>query len=316
MNTTELKETTIHVMSKVIVNKNPKMVIRRLQDDNAFAIYSNVDITDRVSNTYKCTILIDIVTEKTKPRFFKTIKNIIKVLEKPRRHYFSSLFHSVIVKDNEDNVIEKLIKFDHRTFSFKDDELVADKYIDQDDKFNIVKMLYNCAEFLIKYNSNFDSFFPANKSTYSYFTYGFVAMDNQAAEDEILAKVITDDLFGYSYEENSKYTKLKNRTQEIYYKTKCPNELCKSINVDICLIDVVLYYVAETSLNYHKELYLQGEFAYIPLLFNCNNKDIAKRYIIPRTWFNFEDTMHVYNIKIDYIACNNCGRSLIHTFNN
>ena len=81
MNTNELKETTIHVMSKVIVNTNPKMVIRRLQDDNAFAIYSNVDTTDRIGNTYKHTILIDIVTEKTKPEFFKTIKNIIKDLE-------------------------------------------------------------------------------------------------------------------------------------------------------------------------------------------------------------------------------------------
>ena len=67
MNTNELKETTIHVMSKVIVNTNPKMVIRRLQDDNAFTIYSNVDATDRIGNTHKHTILIDIVTEKIKP---------------------------------------------------------------------------------------------------------------------------------------------------------------------------------------------------------------------------------------------------------
>ena len=130
MNTNELKETAINVMSKVIVNTNPKMVIRRLQADNAFAIYSNVDATDRIGNTHKHTILIDIVTEKTKPGFFKTIKNIIKVLEKPRRHYFSSLFHSVVIKDNKDNVIEKLIKFDHRTFSFKDYDLDADYYFD------------------------------------------------------------------------------------------------------------------------------------------------------------------------------------------
>ena len=314
MDTNELKETTINVMSKAIVNTAPKMVIRRLQNDNAFAIYSNVDVTDRVGNTYKCTILIDIVTEKTKPGFFKTIKNIIKVLEKPRPHYYTSLFHSVIVKDNDDNVIEKLIKFDHRGVAVKDDNLNVDNYIDHDDEFNIVKMLYNCTEFLIKYNSKFDTFFPANKSTYSYFTYGFLFMDNQAAEDEILAKVITDDLFGYSYDENAKYTKLKNKTQEIYYKTKCPNKLCKSIHVDICLTDVVLYYVAETSLVYNKELYLQGEFAYIPLIFNCNNRDIAKRYIIPRTWFDFED-IQIYNAQIDYIACGNCGRSLIHTCN-
>ena len=309
MDTNELRQSVINVMSKAIVNTNPKMVIRRLQADNAFAIYSNVDVTDRIGNTYKHTILIDIVTEKTKPGFFKTIKNIIKVLENPRPHYYTSLFHSVIVKDNDDNVIEKLIKFDYSTFSFKYYKL------DADDEFNIVKMLYNCTESLIEYNSMFDRLFPASKSEYSYFKYGFLLMGNQAAEDEILAKVITDDLFGYRYDENTKYTKLKNRTQEIYCKTKCSNELCKSINVDICLIDVVLYYAAESSLEYNKELYLQGEFAYMPISFNTSNRDIAKRYIIPRTWFDFEDTQ-IYNAKIDYIACGNCGRSLIHTFNN
>ena len=221
MNTNELKETTIHVMSKVIVNTNPKMVIRRLQDDNAFAIYSNVDATDRIGNTHKHTILIDIVTEKTKPGFFKTIKNIIKVLEKPRRHYFSSLFHSVVIKDNKDNVIEKLIKFDHRTFSFKDYDLDADYYFDYDDEFNIIRMLYNCAEFLIEHKSMFDRFFPASKSAYSYFRYGFVLMDNQTAEDEILAKVITDDLYGYrlTYDNDTNCATFKNRTQTIGFKT-------------------------------------------------------------------------------------------------
>ena len=315
MNINELKETAINVMSKIIVNINPEMVIRRLQNDNAFAIYNNVDATDRIGNTYKHTILIDIVTEKTKPEFFKTIKNMIKVIEKPRPHYYSSLFYSVIVKDDNDNVIEKLIKFDHRVFFAKDYNLNADNYIDRDDEFNIVKMWYNCAEFLIEYKSMFDKFFPAIKSSYSYFRYGFVLMGNQAAEDEILAKAITDDLFGYRYDENTKYTKLKNRTQEIYYKTKCPNELCKAINVDIRLIDVVLYYAAKSSLDYNKELYLQGEFAYMPISFNTSKRDIAKRYIIPRTWFDFED-IQIYNAKIDYIACGNCGRSLIHTFNN
>ena len=309
MDTNELRQSVINVMSKAIVNTNPKMVIRRLQADNAFAIYSNVDVTDRIGNIDKHTILIDIVTEKTKPEFFKTIKNIIKDLENPRPHYYTSLFHSVIVKDNDDNVIEKLIKFDYNTFYFKYYKL------DADDEFNIVKMLYNCTEFLIEHRSIFDRLFPVIKSSYSYFRYGFVLMGNKAAEDEILAKVITDDLFGYCYDENTKYTKLKNRTQEIYYKTKCPNELCKSINVDICLIDVVLYYAAESPLVYNKELYLQGEFAYMPISFNTSNRDIAKRYIIPRTWFDFEDTQ-IYNAKIDYIACGNCGRSLIHTFNN
>ena len=312
MNTNELKETTIHVMSKVIVNTNPKMVIRRLQDDNAFAIYSNVDATDRIGNTHKHTILIDIVTEKTKPGFFKTIKNIIKVLEKPRRHYFSSLFHSVVIKDNKDNVIEKLIKFDHRTFSFKDYDLDADYYFDYDDEFNIIRMLYNCAEFLIEHKSMFDRFFPASKSAYSYFRYGFVLMDNQAAEDEILAKVITDDLYGYrlTYDNDTNCATFKNKTQTIDFKTECPNELCKCTSEGHCLVDVILYYTADSSLNCNKKVYLQGEFAYMSISFNTSNNDIFERYIIPKTWFDLE-YMHVYDAKLDYIACSNCGRDLV-----
>ena len=39
MDTNELRQSVINVMSKAIVNTNPKMVIRRLQADNAFAIY-------------------------------------------------------------------------------------------------------------------------------------------------------------------------------------------------------------------------------------------------------------------------------------
>lgn len=313
MNTTELRETAIDVMSKAIVNTAPKMVIRRLQDDNAFVIYSNVDATDRIGNTRKHTILIDIVTEKTKPGFFKTIKNIIKVLEKPRRHYFSSLFHSVIIKDNKDNVIEKLIKFDHRAFSLNDYNLDADYYFDHDDEFNIVKMWYNCAEFLIEHKSMFDRFFPASKSAYSYFRYGCVLMDTQAAEDEILSKVITDDLFGYrlTYDNDTNYATFKNRTQTIDFKTECPNELCKCTSESNCLVDVILYYTANSSLNRNKKVYLQGEFAYMPISFNnSNSSDNFELYIIPKTWFDLE-YMHVHDAKLDYIACSNCGRDLV-----
>ena len=306
MDTNELRQSVINVMSKAIVNTNPKMVIRRLQADNAFAIYSNVDTTDRIGNTYKHTILIDIVTEKTKPEFFKTIKNIIKDLENPRPHYYTSLFHSVIVKDNDDNVIEKLIKFDYSTFSFKYYKL------DADDEFNIVKMLYNCTESLIEYNSMFDRLFPASKSSYSYFRYGFLLMGNQAAEDEILAKVITDDLYGYrlTYDNDTNCATFKNRTQTIGFKTECPNELCKCTSESHCLVDVILYYTADSSLNCNKKVYLQGEFAYMPISFNTSNSDIFERYIIPKTWFDLE-YMHVYDAKLDYIACSNCGRDLV-----
>lgn len=73
MNTNELRETTINVMSKAIVNSNPKMVIRRLQDDNAFVIYANINGIDTITPT-QYTILIDIVTEKTKPDFSRLLR--------------------------------------------------------------------------------------------------------------------------------------------------------------------------------------------------------------------------------------------------
>ena len=76
MNTNELREITIKVMKEVIIDKNPKMTIRRLQDDNAFVIYTNACVTDEIGSTYQHSILMDIITEKTKPEFFKTIKNM------------------------------------------------------------------------------------------------------------------------------------------------------------------------------------------------------------------------------------------------
>ena len=52
---------------------------------------------------------------------------------------------------------------------------------------------------------------------------------------------------------------------------------------------------------------------YFPLTFNTNSGDIFKQYIIPRVWTTttFEKFMHLYDAKIDYIACSNCGRDLI-----
>ena len=173
-------------------------------------------------------------------------------------------------------------------------------------------MLYNCAEFLIEHKSMFDRFFPASKSAYSYFRYGFILMDNQTAEDEILAKVITDDLYGYrlTYDNDTNCATFKNKTQTIDFKTECPNELCKCTSEGHCLVDVILYYTADSSLNCNKKVYLQGEFAYMPITFNTSNSDILERYIIPKTWFDLE-YMHVYDAKLDYIACSNCGRDLV-----
>ena len=313
MNTNELREITIKVMKEVIIDKNPKMTIRRLQDDNAFVIYTNTYVTDETGSNYQYSILMDIITEKTKPEFFKTIKNMIKIIDSakeykdlPSNHFL--WFYPLKIKDSNHNIIANLIKFNPINTSIL-------KYISADDELNIMRMLCNCVEFITKHKSMFDGFFPLNGSSYKYFRYGFVRMDFQTAEDEILEKVILDDLYGYSLTDDwdTDCATLKNRTQTIYYKTECPNEICRMEDDDDCLTDAVLYYTAKSSLEYNKEVYLKGEFVYFPLNFNSNSSDIFKQYIIPRVWTTttFEKFMHLYDAKIDYIACSNCGRDLI-----
>ena len=138
-------------MSKVIVNTNPNMTILRLHNDNTFVIYANVNVIEGNDNIHKHTVLIDIVTEKTKPEFFKTIKKIIKALDKDadlkisESKYFLSLVNTIEVKDKRGNVIENLIEFDQRAFSTLGDT----DGIDPDDEFNIMRMLYNCAELVL-----------------------------------------------------------------------------------------------------------------------------------------------------------------------
>lgn len=311
MNTTELREITINVMREVIIDKNPKMTIRRLQDDNAFVIYTNFYVTDETGSNYQYSILMDIITEKTKPEFFKTIKNMIKIVDnakeyKDLQHNYTLWFYPLKIEDINHNVIANLIKFNPIS--------MLHKYISADDEFNIMHMLCKCAEFITKQKSMFNGFFPSIRSSYKYFRYGYVRMDFQTAEDEILEKVILDDLYGYSLTDDwdTDCATLKNRTQTIYHKTECPNEICRMENDDGCLSDAVLYYTAK-SLDCDKEVYLKGEFVYFPLTFNTNSGDIFKQYIIPRVWTitTFEKFMYLYDAKIDYIACSNCGRDLI-----
>ena len=97
--------------------------------------------------------MIDIVTKKTKPEFFKTIKKIIKALNKDEdlkiseSKYFLSLVDTIEVKDKQGNVIENLIEFDQRAFSTLGDSDIDG--IDPDDEFNIMRMLYNCAKLVL-----------------------------------------------------------------------------------------------------------------------------------------------------------------------
>ena len=314
MSTIDSRETAIKVMRKVVVDVSPKVVIRRLQNDNAFVIYTNVNDSDTITpNQY--TILIDIVTEKTKPDFFKTIKKMIRILnsdeeiENLKSHSYVPMFYSASVKDVKGDIIEKLIKFNSI-------DMVLPKGISADDEFNIVEMMYNCADYIKTHKYMLDKLYPANRSDYKYFRYSFAIMNQNAANDKILEKVITEDLYGYHISYDDKLTKqgkyeLRRGDEHIPYFYECKNKLCNRLHDDDCLIDMVLYYITKSTLSFN-EVFIKGEFMYSPLGF-VEDEDfhIVERYLIPRTWFDFEGLMYVYDAKISDIVCNNCGKSLL-----
>ena len=325
MSTMDLKETTIKVMRKVVADVSPEVVIRRLQNDNAFVIYSNVNDSDTITpNQY--TILIDIVTEKTKPDFFKTIKKMIRISDSDEEiknlelYSYIPMFYSASVKDAKGDIIEKLIKFNGvdmdipKYNSVKDS--TTDDHIDFDDEFNIVHMMYNCADYIKSHKYMLDKLYPANRSDYKYFRYSFALMNQNAANDKILEKVITEDLYGYHISYDDKLTKqgkyeLRRGDESIPYFYKCKNKLCNRLHDDDCLVDLVLYYIAKSTLSFN-EVFIKGEFIYSPLGFiEDEDSHIVERYLIPRTWFDFEGLMYVYDAKISDIVCNNCGKSLL-----
>lgn len=327
MDTNELRENCINLMSKTIMDANPKMIIRRLQNDNAFAIYSNVEMTDTIGNTYKHMVLIAIITQKSNPKYFNSINNLIRFINDfdkegvgmPESYHLKNMFHSVFVRDNKGNILEKLIEFNHYELC-SDESMVVNNYTTEDDVYNLISMLYKCARFLIDHGYMFNKFFPVTKSPYTHFKYGAFLMDNQAAEDEILHKVITDDLYGYQIiDHEGKFAELKNKSQSIMYETECSNKSCiKNDNDDCennhdgCLTDTVLYYTAKSSLDdTDKEVYLKGEFVYLLMTYNDTNIfNSIKRYLVPRTWFDFEE-IHYYDAKIKNMVYDNCGRSLM-----
>lgn len=325
MSTIDSRELSIKVMRKAVDEISQEVVIRRLQNDNAFVIYSNVNDSDTITpNQY--TILIDIVTEKTKPDFFKTIKKMIRISDNDEEiknlelYSYIPMFYSESVKDAKGNIIEKLIKFNSvdmdipKYNSVKDS--TTDDHIDFDDEFNIVHMMYNCADYIKSHKYMLDKLYPANRSDYKYFRYSFALMNQNAANDKILEKVITEDLYGYHISYDDKLTKqgkyeLRRGDESIPYFYKCKNKLCNRLHDDDCLIDLVLYYIAKSTLSFN-EVFIKGEFIYSPLAFvEDEDSHIVERYLIPRTWFDFEGLMYVYDVKISDIVCNNCGKSLL-----
>ena len=98
---TELRESFIKSMTEDIIDERPKMIIRRLQNDNAFAIYIKIKSKDESDVLRNNIVLIDIITEKSEPDFFKTIKKIIKAINNDKgltitqSNYFLALFYNV-----------------------------------------------------------------------------------------------------------------------------------------------------------------------------------------------------------------------------
>ena len=325
MTATELREAMINAMKETIIHENPKMIIRRLQNDNAFVIYIKIKSKDEYDALRNHIVLIDIITEKSNPGFFRAIKKIIKVINNDeeiiisKSNYLLSLFYPVEIKDKKDNVIENLIEFNQSTFYALccDTPVVYDNIASDDanDEFNIVQMLHTCAKFIRDNNFNEPSSWlcHANKSQYAYFRYGLFLMDNRIADDEVLNKVITDDLHGYqiTYDKDNRYGKIQNESESIYYKLKCHDESCKLLtngNID-WLHHIALYYTAKTSKNSDRIIYLKGEYASWALFYNRDSCYTAKQYIIPRTWFDFNE-IYYYDIKIKNVVCDNCGRNL------
>ena len=324
MTATELREVMINVMKETIIHENPKMVIRRLQNDNAFVIYIKIKSKDEYDGIHNHIVLIDIITEKSNPGFFRTIKKIIKVINNDEEiiiskfNYLLSLFYPVEIKDKKDNVIENLIEFNQSAFYALccDTPVVYDDIASDDanDEFNIVQMLHTCAKFIRDNNFNEPSSWlcHANKSPYAYFRYGLFLMDNRLADDEILHKVITDDLYGYqmTYDTENRYGKIQNESESVYYKLDCHDKSCKMLNGNIdWLHNIVLYYTAKRSKNSEHTVYLKGEFTTWSLFYNSDTCYTAKQYIIPRTWFDFEEEYY-YDIKLKNVVCDNCGRTL------
>ena len=325
MTATELREAMINAMKETIIHENPKMIIRRLQNDNAFVIYIKIKSKDEYDALRNHIVLIDIITEKSNPGFFRTIKKIIKVINNDeeiiisKSNYLLSLFYPVEIKDKKDNVIENLIEFNQSTFYALccDTPVVYDDIASDDanDEFNIVQMLHTCAKVIRDNNFNEPSSWlcHANKSQYAYFRYGLFLMDNRIADDEVLNKVITDDLHGYriTYDTDNKYGKIQNESESIYYKLECHDKSCNTqSNGNINLLShIVLYYTAKTSKNINKTIYLKGEYTSRGLFYDRITGYNIKQYIIPITWFDFEE-VYYYDIKIKNVVCDNCGRNL------
>ena len=331
------RDLNMKLMSKAIMRKNPNMVIRRLQKDKAFVIYTKVK-DESCENPYYYYILIDIITEKINPSHFNTIKNLTRFIddidkgvEIPESYHLKSMFSSIITRDDKDDVLEKLIKFNHREF-FNIRTMIVDNYTTKDDVYNLLAMMYKCTDCISDYRKMTDLNI-SHSHIYDHFKFTSVIMDEYASKDKILTKAITENLYGCKISDRELYDKyfatVFIKSGKILIKQSCYE--CKDIVTN--LGSFILYYMAlaihripswkvinddkgNIEYTYTRDKcyrYLKGE--YTPYTFRFNNPNtihssvVFERYLIPIVWFNLEEINYI-TAKLVNVRCDHCGKSL------
>ena len=333
------RDLNMKLMSKAIMRKNPNMVIRRLQKDKAFVIYTKVVKDEYCGNPYYYYILIDIITEKINPNYFNTIKNLTrfiddidKGIEIPESYHLKSMFQSIITRDDKDDVLEKLIKFNHSEF-FNIGTMVVDEYTTKDDVYNLMAIMYKCTDFISDYRKMADLNI-SHSHIYDSFKFTLGRLNEYASKDKILTKVITENLYGCKISDrelDDKYfATVFNKSGKILIKQTCYE--CEDIVTNPG--SFILYYLAlaihriphwkvnnnnttgTIEYEYTRDKcyrYLKGE--YTPYMFRFDNPNtthgtvVFEKYLIPIVWFNFEEISYITS-KLVNIRCDHCGKSL------
>ena len=319
---------TVKLMSDVIQDRQTTIVIRRLQDDQAFVIYNQVK-DESSGNPYYYYILIDIITQKMNPKYFDAIKKLTRLyndLSKKKNldtHFLRYLFCPIDTKDDDGNAIENLIKFNYNMLAGIK-VMAVDSYITEDDAFNLIEMVYKYSEF-IKNNAKIHHLNTEFDSFYTRFRFSMITMDEYASNDEVLAKAITEDLYGYQIT-----TRLNTKKDYSGYISRKSGDhmlikhTCTTCGKDIKIPNnLVLYYKTlpifylydmktkndEANKSPHY-VYLKGEYTHYRLDFKESRDALIKtKYIIPIIWFSFEE-VNFTKAELTHARCDKCGELL------
>ena len=328
METKTERDLTVKLMSGVIQDRQNTIVIRRLQNDQAFAIYNKVK-DESSGNPYYYYILIDIITQKMNPKYFDVIKRLTRVYidfnetQILDTHFLSYLFRPIYTKDDEGNVIEKLIEFNYDMLSGIK-VMIVDNYITEDDAFNLIEMVYKYSEF-IKYNAKIHHLNTEFDSFYTRFRFSMVTMDEYASNDEVLAKAITEDLYGYQIttslntrKDYSGYISRKSGDRMLIKHTCpiCGKDIAIPNNLVLYYKTLPIFYLYDMKIENDeankspRHVYLKGEHTHYRLDFKESKDSLIKtKYIIPIIWFSFEE-VNFTKAELTHARCDTCGVSL------